>query len=90
MDCEAAHIVLTLNGHDRRFSPLGDDRRSLPLVVLLWQVGQVLGNLWNVLGLEVMRFGVCHRLALVADHVVPVRRSLVKLIFEKLRNEGCR
>jgi hypothetical protein len=49
----------------------------------------VLGDGRDVGGLQVVRLGVCGGLGLVADDVVPVGRSLVKLLLEELGNEGC-
>jgi hypothetical protein len=47
----------------------------------------VLGDGRDVGGLEVVGLGVGGGLGLVANNVVPVRRSLVELVLEELANE---
>jgi len=88
VDGERLDVVLALDGNDSRLGTLSDDCNALALLVLLGEVGEVLGNGRDVGGLEVVGLGVGGGLSLVANNVVPVRRSLVKLLLEELGNEG--
>lgn len=85
---EGLDVVLALDGDDGRLGALGDDGDALALIVLLRQVGQVLGDGRDVGGLEVVRLGVGGGLGLVADDVVPVRGGLVERVLEELGDEG--
>jgi hypothetical protein len=87
MDGESLDVVLALDGNDSRLSALSDDGNTLALLVLLGKVGEVLGDGRDVGGLEVVGLGVGGGLGLVANNVVPVRRSLVELVLEELANE---
>lgn len=55
---ECLDLVLTLNSNDGRVSSLGDDGNTLALLVLLWQVCEVLSDGGNVVCLEVVGVGV--------------------------------
>lgn len=79
--------ALALGSDDSWEGTLGDDSKSLPLGVLLWQVGQVLGDLSNVSGLETVALGVSQSLALVTDDNIPVWGALVKGLLEELADE---
>lgn len=79
--------ALALGSDDSWEGTLGDDGKSLPLGVLLWQVGQVLGNLSDIGGLEVVALGVSQSLALVTDDNIPVWGALVKGLLEELADE---
>jgi hypothetical protein len=57
------------------------------LLVLLWQVGKVLGDSGNVVAVEVVRIGVGDGLRLVSNNVVPVWCGLVELLLEELWDE---
>lgn len=87
MHREGLDVVLTLHSDDGRVSTLGDDRNTLALLVLLWQVGEMLDDGWNIVSLEVVRVGVRHGLSLVSNDVVPVGCGLVDLVLEELRDE---
>jgi hypothetical protein len=85
-------LILALDGDDGRFGALGDDSHAGPLGVLLWQVGQGLGDGGDVVldVAQAVRLGVGGRLGLVADDVVPVRRRRVQGVLEELGDERCR
>lgn len=86
------HIIGALDGDDRRESALRDDGHARLLGVGLGQVGQGLGDGGDV-GLgdrQGVRLRVRRGLALVADHVVPVRRAGVERVLEELGDEGRR
>lgn len=76
------------NSNNGRLSTLCNDNGSLSLLVLLGQKCDVLGNLLDILGLQVMALGVSLCFCLVSDEVVPVRCALVKRVLEELANEG--
>jgi hypothetical protein len=80
---------LALDGNNGGLGALGDDGDTLALLVLLWKVGEVLGDSGDVGSLQVVRLGVGGGLGLVADNVVPVGSGLVELLLEELRNERC-
>lgn len=88
MDGERADVVLALDSDDGRLGALRDDGHALALRVLLRQIGQVLGDGGDVVGVEVVRVGVGHCLRLVAHDVVPVRGRLVEGVLEELGDEG--
>lgn len=79
--------ALALGSDDSWEGALGNDGKSLPLGVLLWQVGQVLGDLSDVGGLKTVALGVCQSLALVTDDNIPVWGALVKGVLEELADE---
>ena len=79
--------ALALGSDDSWEGTLGDNGKSLPLGVLLWQVGQVLGDLSDVGGLETVALSVSQSLALVTDDNIPVWGALVKRLLEELADE---
>lgn len=79
--------TLALGGDDSWEGALGDDGNSLPLGVLLGQIGQVLGDLSDVGGLEAVALGESQSLALVTDDDVPEWGALVKGLLEELADE---
>lgn len=79
--------ALALGSNDGWEGTLGNDGNSLPLGVLLWQIGQVLGNLSDVGGLETVALGIGQSLSLVTDDDVPVWGALVKGVLEELADE---
>lgn len=70
---ESLDVVLALHGDNGRIGSLGDDCHTLALLVFLWQVGKVLSDCWDIVGVEVMRVGVRNGLGLVSNNVIPVR-----------------
>jgi hypothetical protein len=85
---ERLDIVVALDGNDGGLGALGDDDGTLALGVLLGQVGHVLGDGGNVLGVEVVSGSEGAGLGLVANNVVPVGGGLVELVLEELADEG--
>lgn len=81
------HLALPLHRDHSRFRSLRDDHRALALAVLLRQVRDVARNLLDVLRGQPMRLRIAAGLGLVPDEVVPVRRGLVQLRGEELRDE---
>lgn len=79
--------ALALGSDNSWEGTLGDDGKSLPLGVLLWQVGQVLGDLSDVGSLETVALGVSQSLALVTDDNIPVWGALVKGLLKELADE---
>ena len=75
---------------DGRVGALGKDYCPWTLAVLLGQVGDLLSNLLDVLGLNVVRFGEGGGFGLVADQDVDVGQDLVERVFEELRDKRCR
>jgi hypothetical protein len=88
VDGESLDVVVALDGNDGGLGALGDDDSTLALGVLLGQVGHVLGDGGDVLGLEVVGLSEGASLGLVADDVVPVGGGLVELVLEELADEG--
>jgi hypothetical protein len=80
--------ILRADG-DGRVGALGEDYCPWALAVLLGHVGDLLRNLFDVLGLNVVRFGEGGGFGLVADQNVDVRQDLVERVLEELRDEGC-
>lgn len=89
VDGESLDVVLALDSNDGRLGALSDNSNTLALLVLLGEVGEVLGDGRDVGGLQVVGLGVGGGLGLVADDVVPVRCGLVELLLEELRDERC-
>ena len=73
-----------------RVSALREDNRPWPFGVLLGQLSNLLCDLLDVLGLNVVRLGECCSFGLVTDENVDVGKNLVKRILEELRDKGCR
>ena len=84
VDRVALCIAFVLDCNHGRVGALCDDRNTLPLCVLLWKVGERLGDGWNVVGVQVVRVGICNGFCLVADNVIPVGSGLVERILEEL------
>nr|GFD56517.1 hypothetical protein [Tanacetum cinerariifolium] len=61
-----------------------------PLCVLLGAVGDGLGDLLDVLGVDVVRLGKGSGLSLVANEDVDVRKDLIERVLEELSDEGSR
>lgn len=87
---ERLHLVLTLDSDHSWLRALGNDSNSLSLRVLLWQVGQSLGNGRDVVCVKIVRVSVRDSLSLIANHIVPVLCGLIKRVLEELRDERCR
>ena len=87
---ELLDLVLALDGDNGRLGALSDDGGALALLVGLGEVCEVLGDGWDVLGVEAVRLSVGNGLGLVSDNVVPVGSSLVELVLEKLGDERSR
>lgn len=87
VDRVALCIAFILDGNHSRVGALCDDRNTLPLCVLLWEVGECFGNGWDVVGVQVVRIGIGNGFCLVANDIIPVRSSLVKRILEELGDE---
>jgi hypothetical protein len=68
---------------------LSEDNGPRSLGVLLRSVCDGLGNLLDVLGLDVVRLGECGGLSLVANEDVNVGQDLIKRVLEELGDEGC-
>jgi len=83
-------LILTLDGHEGGQGAVGDDGNALALSVGLGKVGELLGNLLEVLGAEIVRVRKGLGLTLVANNVVPVRGRIVKGPLEELADEGGR
>lgn len=83
----ALGITLVLHGDNSRISSLCDDGHSLSLSVLLWQVGECLGNGWNVVSVQVVRVSICDRFGLISNNVIPVWSSLIERFLEELADE---
>lgn len=75
---------------DGRVGALCEDNDALLLGVLLGQLGDLLSDLLDVLGGDVVGFGECGRLGLVSDQDIDVRQDRVELVLEELRDEGSR
>lgn len=88
MHGEFPYVSLALDGDDGGVRALGDDDGSLPGRILLGQVGDVAGDVGDVVGVEGVGVGVGAGLGLVADEVVPVGGRLVERVLEELRDEG--
>ena len=86
LDIDAA--VLCSNGNGR-LGALCDDDCPCALGVLLGALCDGLGDLLNILGLDVVRLSECGRLGLVADQDVNVGQDLVKRVLEELGDERC-
>lgn len=69
---------------------LSEDDCSRLFGVLLGELGNLLSDLLDVLGRNVVGFGVGGGLGLVSDEDINVGHDRVELVFEKLRDEGCR
>lgn len=78
------------NGNDGGLKTLGYDHSTGTLSVLLGQLSQLLRNLNDVLGTQVVASRVGAGLGLVAAGVVGVRQNAVQLLLEKLGDEGRR
>ena len=87
VDGESLDVVVALNSDNGGLGALGDNNSTLALGVLLGQVGHVLGDGRNVLGVEVVGGSEGASLGLVANDVVPVRGGLVELVLEELADE---
>lgn len=81
-------LILALDSDDGRLGALGDDGNALALGVLLGEVGKSLGDLLDISGVEAVGLSVGGGLALVTDHVVPVRNRCIKGLLEELADEG--
>lgn len=88
MDGERLDLVVALDSNDGGLGALGDDDGTLALGVLLGEVGHVLGDGGDVLGVEVVGGSEGASLGLVTDNVVPVGGGLVELVLEELADEG--
>jgi hypothetical protein len=91
MDRNLLHIDLAtlLRGDsDCRVGALCEDDGPWPLCVLLRAVSDGLGNLLDVLGVNVVRLSESGGLGLVADEDVDVGEDFVERVLEELRNEG--
>lgn len=66
---------------------LCEDNGPSALCVLLRALCDGLGDLLDVLGLDVVRLGECGGLGLVTDQNVDVRQDLVERVLEELRDE---
>ena len=75
---------------DCRIGALCEDNSPGPLSVLLGAVGNSLGDLLDILGLDVVRLSECGGLSLVTNKDVDVREDLVEGVLEELRNERSR
>lgn len=82
-----SQAILALDRHNGRIRALRNHHGPLPLVILLGQIGNVSGNLADVLRAQRMGVGVRSGLGFVADQVVPVRGRLVERVLEELRDE---
>jgi hypothetical protein len=80
--------VLCTNGNGR-ISALGEDYCPRALGVLLGAVRNGLGNLLDILGVDVVRLGERGGFSLIANEDVDVRQDLVERVLEELRDEGC-
>jgi hypothetical protein len=78
VDGELLDVVLTLDSNQCRVGALGDDGDSLSLLVLLREVGKMLGNVLGLLAGEIVGLGVSGGLGLIANDVVPVRGARMK------------
>lgn len=83
----ALGVTIALHSNNSRICSLGNDGNSLSLRVLLWQVGQCLGNGWNVVSVQVMRVSICDRFGLISNNVIPVWSSLIERFLEELADE---
>lgn len=81
--------ALALSGDNSWQSSLCDDSNSLLLGVDLGQVGQVLGNLSDVLGLKAVALSVCQGLSFIANDNIPVWGTLVQWLLEELADKWC-
>jgi hypothetical protein len=72
---------------DGGLGALCEDDGPGPLCVLLGAVGDNLGDLLDVLGVDVVRLGEGSGLSLVADKDVDVGEDLVKRVLEELCDE---
>ena len=89
-DCvhvDALDTVFALNGNHGGLGALRDNGDPLSLRVLLRQIGEVLCNGWDIVGVQIVRVSIRHGFGFVANDVVPIRRRLVEWILEELRNE---
>lgn len=67
---------------------LREDHSPGPLCVLLGAVGNDLGNLLDVLGVEVVRFSESSSLGLVTNEDVDIGENLIERVLEKLCDKG--
>lgn len=67
---------------------LCEDNSPRPLGVLLGAVGDSLGDILDVLGIEVVRLSEGSGLSLITDEDVDVRKDLVERVLEELRDKG--
>jgi hypothetical protein len=79
--------VLRADG-DGGVGALGEDNSPCALAVLLGHVGDLLSDLLDVLGFNVVRFGKSGGFGLVTDQDVNVGHDLVERVLEELRDEG--
>jgi hypothetical protein len=68
---------------------LCDDDCPCALGVLLGALGDALGDLLDILGVEAVCLGEGGGLSLVADQDVDVRQELIERVLEELGDEGC-
>lgn len=69
-------------------STLCEDDSPGPLCVLLGAVGDDLGDLLDVFGVDVVRLSKRNSLGLVADENVDVGKDLIERVLEELSDEG--
>lgn len=89
MDRERFDFVVALYSYNRCLGPVCHYGRPLPFAILLRQIGQMLGDGWQVVGVQIVRVRVRFGFAFVANYVIPVWGGLVEWVLEELRNEGC-
>lgn len=90
VDGELLDVVLTLDSNQCRVGALGDDGDSLSLLVLLREVGKMLGNILGLLAGKIVGLSVSGGLGLVANDVVPIRGASIDRILEELGDERSR
>lgn len=79
--------ALLCGDSDGGLGALCEDDGPGPLCVLLGAVGNGLGDLLDVLGVDVVRLGEGSGLSLVADEDVDIREDLVERVLEELCDE---
>ena len=72
---------------DSGVSALGEDNGALLLGVLLGELGDLLSDLLDVLGSDVVGLSVSRSLGFVANEDVDVGQDRVELVLEELRDE---
>lgn len=80
--------VFLRDSGNRGISSLSENHGASPLRVLLGQLSNGLGNLLDILGVDIVGFRVGGSFGLVSNQNIDVGKNLVEWVLEELRDEG--